>query len=100
MTGLTPPTDSEIRKILAILEDASAAPVFVHCQRGADRTGAVVAAYHIDHDQWDNARALQDAKAHDMSPFQNQRQNFIREFRPDTLEADSTVHAGNAGTAN
>jgi tyrosine-protein phosphatase SIW14 len=100
MTGLTPPTGSEIRKILAILEDASAGPVFVHCQRGADRTGAVVAAYHIDHDKWDNARALQDAKAHDMSPFQHPRQNFIREFRPGVLQADSTVHAAAAGVGD
>jgi protein-tyrosine phosphatase len=100
MTGMTPPTDGEIRKILAILEDASAGPVFIHCERGADRTGAVVAAYHIDHDKWDNARALEDAKAHDMSPFQHPRQNFIREFRPEVLQADSTVHEIAAGIGN
>lgn len=81
MTGLTPPTNDEITRILAVLEDTTTGPVYVHCKRGADRTGAVIAAYHIDHDKWDNARALQDAKAHDMSSFQHPRQAFIKTFQ-------------------
>lgn len=92
MTGLTPPTEAEITKILAMMEDANAGPVFVHCMRGADRTGAVVAAYHIDHDKWDNARALQDAKAHHMSFFQFPRQSYIRSFKARTeVAATSTT---------
>lgn len=82
MTGLTPPTDNEIGKILTLLEDTGSGPVFVHCQRGADRTGAVIAAYHIDHDKWDNRRALKDAKAHGMSFFQLPRESFISDFQP------------------
>jgi len=80
MTGLTPPSEAEIAKLLSLLEDPNSGPVFVHCKRGADRTGAVVAAYHIHHDKWDNSHALADAKAHSMSPFQIPRQNFIRNF--------------------
>jgi len=58
MTGLIPPTDEEITKILGILEDEAGGPVFVHCQRGADRTGTVIASYRIDQDHWDNNKAL------------------------------------------
>jgi tyrosine-protein phosphatase SIW14 len=87
MSGLTPPTEAEITKILGILEDSTTGPVFVHCMRGADRTGAVIAAYHVDHDQWDNDRALQDAKAHSMSFFQFPRQNYIRNFQPRIVSA-------------
>ena len=86
MTGLTPPTDAEITKILTILEDATAGPVFVHCKRGADRTGAVIAAYHINHDKWENARALKDAMAHQMGTFQFPRQSFIKNFRPRPID--------------
>src|SRR2546423_3256788 len=93
MTGHTPPTEPEIAKILALLENSATGPVFVHCMRGADRTGAVIAAYHIDHDKWDNARALQDAKAHSMSFFQLPRQNYIKNFRPLTLQAKTTSPA-------
>jgi len=99
MTGLTPPTEAEIAKILAILEDGATGPVFVHCWRGADRTGAVIAAYHIDHDRWDNARALKDAKAHRMAFFQFPRQNYIKSFRPRTVDARVTGPGGAAGAA-
>ena len=93
MGGLVPPTHAEITSLLGLLE-GTGGPVFVHCRRGADRTGAVIAAYHIDHDKWDNTRALRDAKAHRMSFFQLPRQNFIREFRPRTVDAKATPLAG------
>lgn len=93
MTGLTPPTEAETAKILAILEDTAGGPVFVHCQRGADRTGAVIAAYHIDHDQWDSGRALQDARSHSMSSLQFPRQAYIRNFRARTADSRTATAA-------
>jgi len=90
MTGLVPPTGEEILRILHILEDSKTGPVFVHCRRGADRTGAVIAAYHIDHDRWDNAQALADARAHHMSWFQLPREKFIRDFHAVLVEADAS----------
>ena len=96
MTGLTAPTEAETAKVLALLEDTTTGPVFVHCWRGADRTGAVIAAYHIDHDKWDNLRALKDAKAHSMSFFQLPRERYIRDFRPRVVEATAAV----AGATN
>jgi protein tyrosine phosphatase (PTP) superfamily phosphohydrolase (DUF442 family) len=102
MTGLTPPTESEISMILGILEDESAGPVFVHCKRGADRTGAVIASYRIDHDHWDNARALSEAMAREMGSFQLPRQRYIRSFQPRSLSATKGTAAttGNASALN
>jgi len=88
MTGLIPPTDAEIVKILGILEDQSGGAVFVHCKRGADRTGAVIAAYRIDHNHWDNSRALGEAKTDGMSSFQHPRRNYIRDFESRTAAAN------------
>lgn len=99
MTGLTPPTDAEIAKILGILEDGATGPVFVHCKRGADRTGAVIGAYRIDHDHWDNAKALQEAKAIGMSFFQFPRQSFIRDFQARAVEAKTTTPEAKPATA-
>jgi protein tyrosine/serine phosphatase len=98
MTGMTPPTDSEVKTILALLEDETAGPVFVHCKRGADRTGAVIASYRIDHDKWDGKKALQEAMADHMSGFQFQRQKFIKTFQGRTAavassQPDATVDA-------
>jgi tyrosine-protein phosphatase SIW14 len=81
MSGLTPPTQAETDKILALLEDPAAGPVFVHCKRGADRTGAVIAAYRIDHEKWDNTNALKEARADGMRWMQFDRQKFIRTFQ-------------------
>jgi len=99
MTGLTPPTEAEITRVLALLKDNTKGPAFVHCRRGADRTGAVIAAYQIDHHNWDNARALKDAKAHSMSFFQLPRMNFIRNFRPRTVDAKATLPSDAAAAA-
>ena len=95
MSGFIPPTEDQIKKILNILEGNGAGSVFVHCRRGADRTGAVIAAYHMDHDRWNNSRALEDANAHGMSPFQFARRNYIRTYRvaTDAAKAASPANA-------
>ena len=98
MTGLTPPTEAEITRILGILEDKTTGAVFVHCKRGADRTGAVIASYRIAHDQWDNARALKEAKACGMGYFQAPRQSYIRAFARRTNDAKLVTAA--AATAS
>ena len=106
MTGLTPPTEGETSKVLALLENETSGPVFVHCKEGKDRTGAVIAAYRIDHDGWDSARALKDAMNHHMSFFQFPRQNYIKTFQARTVEAKAaaakplTLDAKNGGSAS
>jgi protein tyrosine phosphatase (PTP) superfamily phosphohydrolase (DUF442 family) len=99
MTGLTPPSDAEISKILALLEDGNTGAVFVHCKRGADRTGAVIAAYHINHDKWQNDKALKDAMAHKMAFFQFPRQGFIKNFQARTIDASVKPAAAEAAAA-
>lgn len=102
MGGLTPPTEAQISKILALLEDKNTGPVFVHCRRGADRTGAVIGAYRVDFDHWDNVRALREALSDGMSFFQLPRQSYIRSFQPrplEAIEAAKTVEAKVAASA-
>jgi tyrosine-protein phosphatase SIW14 len=87
MTGLTPPTSEQITKILTMLQDGSVGPVFVHCKRGADRTGLVIAVYRIQHDQWENSRALAEAMSRGMSWLQFPRQNYVLQYRPEQAQA-------------
>ncbi len=91
MTALAAPTAADMATILPLLEDKSSGPVFVHCWRGADRTGAVIAAYHIDHDGWSNARALRDAKAHGMRFLQIPRERFIEHFHRRAMAPSSAA---------
>jgi len=106
MTGKTPPAEAEISSILSILEADNRGGVFVHCKRGADRTGAVIASYRIDHDGWDNSRALREAMDRGMSHFQFPRQNYIRAFKPrlitgkaDTRQASASLVSGASAAA-
>jgi protein tyrosine/serine phosphatase len=43
------------------LIDSVPGPVFVHCHRGADRTGTLVGIYRISRHGWDGSRALDEA---------------------------------------
>jgi tyrosine-protein phosphatase SIW14 len=62
MKGLSAPSLKQMTKVLGILEDSNSWPVFIHCRRGADRTGTVLACYRISHDRWQNQKALEEAK--------------------------------------
>src|SRR5216684_1286275 len=42
MKGLSAPSPADVDKVLNVLNDPTAGPVFVHCRRGADRTGTVL----------------------------------------------------------
>lgn len=73
--------EDTVRKFFAAL-DASAGPVFVHCRRGADRTGTVVALYRIARHGWDNQRAYQEARALGMRSWYSGFKRQILAFRP------------------
>ena len=81
LNGLTAPGDGEVRYILDLLEHTTA-PVFVHCQHGADRTGTIIACYRIQHDGWTADQALAEAKRYGISPFEAGMIEFVLHFRP------------------
>jgi tyrosine-protein phosphatase SIW14 len=93
MHGLSTPKGDKVAAVQALFNDTTSGPVFVHCKRGADRTGMVVAVYRISHDQWDNKRALTEAKSYGMSFFERAIQSYVMNYRPSvalaTAGADS-----------
>jgi protein tyrosine/serine phosphatase len=95
MLGLSRPTDDQISRALAVLADDSAVPVFVHCRRGADRTGTVIACYRIATAHWDNQRALAEAQTHGMSPVELGMRRYVLNFKSAVLPLTGTpVAAG------
>ncbi len=81
MSAIMEPTPQQIGKILQLLE-TEPGPVYVHCLRGKDRTGTVIACYRIAHDKWENQKALDEAKSFGMSRLEWRMQQFIRQFKP------------------
>ena len=85
MKGVVAPTNEQIAKVLALLN--SPEPIFVHCKRGADRTGAVIACYRIAHDHWQSRQALKEAKSLGMGSFQMGLKHYVVAFQPTALRS-------------
>ena len=89
MVGVLAPSDEQISKVLNLLDSTTQGPVFVHCKRGADRTGTVIACYRIAHDHWENQKALEEAKSDGMSFLQVGMKRYVKDFRPDSQSASA-----------
>lgn len=50
--------DEEVVRFLKIVTDGERTPAFVHCQRGADRTGTMCAIYRIAVQGWSKDEAI------------------------------------------
>jgi protein tyrosine/serine phosphatase len=82
MKPFSAPTNDVLEHALALLGQARPGPVFVHCRRGKDRTGVVIACYRIQHDGWSNQQALDEAKKHGMSFTEHGMRAYILRFKP------------------
>ena len=54
--------DQAISKYFEILNNPANYPIFFHCRRGADRTGAMAALYRIANQGWDAKKAYDEAR--------------------------------------
>jgi tyrosine-protein phosphatase SIW14 len=82
MDGFAAPSDENVAKVLALFESNTDGIVFVHCRRGSDRSGTVIACYRITHDHWENQKALQEAKSFGMYWIEKGMQHYILNFKP------------------
>lgn len=65
--------------------------IFVHCHRGADRTGVMVAAYRIAFDHWTPPQALEEMSAYHFHSFWFRHlKRYVQNF-PQLLAADPAL---------
>lgn len=84
---LSAPSPDQMKRVLSLLVPDDNGRVFVHCWRGKDRTGTVIACYRIQHDGWTPQRALQEASQNGLSGVEHSMRSFILQFQPEDLPA-------------
>lgn len=62
MHPISAPGKHDVERALSLIADPSNQPVYVHCNRGSDRTGIVVAAYRIRYDGWTVQESVEEMK--------------------------------------
>ena len=76
------PSQEQMDHVLSLLLNSNSERIFLHCRRGKDRTGTVIACYRMQHDGWDKRAALAEALKHGMSFTERGMRSFILEFTP------------------
>jgi protein tyrosine phosphatase (PTP) superfamily phosphohydrolase (DUF442 family) len=74
------PKDDDVVRFLQVASDPNHGPVFVHCKRGADRTGLMCAVYRIAMQGWTKEQAL-DEMTRGGFGFCEGYQNLVRYIR-------------------
>ncbi len=54
--------ESAVEQYFKVLSDPANYPIFFHCRRGADRTGALAGFYRIAAQEWDPKKAYSEAR--------------------------------------
>ena len=93
LSGIWAPKNEQMKEILGVLEDPARWPVFIHCRRGDDRLGEVIACYRIAHDHWTNQQAMEEAESVGLSRFEVFMRRYIRRF--DASKVQSADRADN-----
>jgi len=74
LSGFNRPSLPDVQRALAVISGTGHQPVSLHCKRGSDPTGVVVAAYRMTRDGWPTDQALHGAKRFGSGWWQVRRQ--------------------------
>ncbi len=74
------PTDEQVERALALISATENGVVFVHCAKGQDRTGTIVAVYRLMHDRWTADRATDEAEHYGMKFWQRGMKGYINDY--------------------
>lgn len=77
------PRKKKFARFLEIVSDPANCPVFVHCRRGADRTGTAVALYRIKAQKWTADEAVNEMMngGYHFNPIYFNLKSLVRNFK-------------------
>jgi protein tyrosine/serine phosphatase len=74
------PDESTVASAVAALMNRRLRPLFIHCDRGVDRTGLVVGLYRVLHDHWPKDRAYHEMLENGFHPQLHGLRRFWEQF--------------------
>ena len=77
-----------IAKYFELINNPENYPIFFHCRRGADRTGAFAALYRMALQGWDAKKAYDEARNVGMRWYYSGLKSQIYDFHPPARKAD------------
>ena len=91
--GFRGPRHEEVAEFLTLLRANPGKGIFVHCRRGAERTGVMVAVYRIAFEGWKPEEALAEMEQFHFRGFWFPHlKHYVRKF-PEKLAASSALRA-------
>ncbi len=74
--------DEDVIRFLRIVQRSESRPVFVHCRRGADRTGMVIAVYRVVLEGWSKQDAVREMRkgGYGFNPFWFNLADYVRDL--------------------
>jgi hypothetical protein len=80
-----------LRKFFELVNNPANYPIYFHCRRGADRTGAFAAFYRIAIDHWDRKLAYAEARDIGMRWYYFGLRAQIHDFHPPLDRAELSL---------
>ncbi len=85
------PSREKVAAFFSTLNDNTGKKIFVHCERGADRTGTMIALYRIAYDHWTPDQAVAEMNAfHYWNHLFPNLERYVEAF-PTTLANDPSL---------
>ncbi len=80
------PDPALTRSFLDIVSNTQNLPALVHCKRGAERTGTMIAVYRMERDGWDAERAYREMNQYRFRSFWfGNLKRFVLDYEPGTI---------------
>jgi len=95
-----PPTPTQLHQFLAVVEDTTQYPIFIHCKAGKDRTGAMTAVYRMERCGWTKNEALEEMDSFGFAGRYQGLRQFVESYTktPGTALAMTTTPGATPGT--
>jgi len=81
LTSRDAPRPEQVARFLEIVRDPTLRPLYVHCEHGVDRTGAMMAIYRMEEEGWSNLEAFAEMEYFEAHRIFQDLRNYVRGYQ-------------------